>query len=218
MLETATVERNNKMNARLVAFTLLLAVFAVNAGAQQTLNSPPGDSSSGVPRFELGVAFSGIHLPDNNNFGLGTRAVFNFNSFFSLEAEGNFFLNDANLGVRSGGRAIQGLFGPKIGFRTDSIGVFVKARPGIISFSNTLKDINFNPTAPSAFSIVTGRLTEPALDLGTVIEFYPSRHWAWRTDLGDTMIFYRSTSFLGFTLPGATENNFQFSTGIHYRF
>jgi hypothetical protein len=61
-------------------------------------------------------------------------------------------------------------------------------------------------------------LTEPALDLGTVIEIYPSRHWAWRTDLGDTMIFYRSSSFFGITLPGTTKNNFQFSTGFQYRF
>ena len=69
-----------------------------------------------------------------------------------------------------------------------------------------------------AFTIETGRLTEPALDLGTVIEIYPSRHWAWRTDLGDTMIFYRSSSFFGVTLPGTTQNNFQFSTGFQYRF
>jgi hypothetical protein len=51
-----------------------------------------------------------------------------------------------------------------------------------------------------------------------VIEIYPSRHWAWRTDLGDTMIFYRSSSFFGITLPGSTQNNFQFSTGFQYRF
>jgi hypothetical protein len=142
----------------------------------------------------------------------------NFNSSFALEGEGDFFLNNPSPGILSGGRAIQGLFGPKIGYRTDTVGIFVKARPGFITFSNTFQGINFNPTVPSAFTIETGRLTEPALDLGTVIEIYPSRHWAWRTDLGDTMIFYRSVAFFGITLPGSTQNNFQFSTGFQYRF
>jgi hypothetical protein len=207
------------MKARLIAFTLLLALFAVNAGAQQrAFGAPAGDNSHETPRFELGVAFSGIHLSDNNNFGLGTRAVFNLNSLFSLEAEGNFFLNDADPALRSGGRAFQGLFGPKIGFRTDTAGIFFKLRPGFIRFSNTVKDINFNPASPSAFSIVTGSLTEPVLDLGTVVEFYLSKHWAWRTDVSDTMIFYRSTPIFGINVPGSTENSLQFSTGFQYRF
>ncbi|HET8889916.1 MAG TPA: hypothetical protein VFQ41_13520 [Candidatus Angelobacter sp.] len=56
------------------------------------------------------------------------------------------------------------------------------------------------------------------MDLGTVIEIYPSKHWAWRTDIGDTMIFYRSSTFFGVTVPETTQNNFQFSTGFQYRF
>jgi hypothetical protein len=207
------------MKVRLIAFTLLLALLAVNAGAQQrSFGAPAGDSSRETPPFELGVAFSGIHLSDNNNFGLGTRAVFNLNSLFSLEAEGNFFLNDADPKFRSGGHAFQGLFGPKIGFRTDTAGIFFKVRPGFIRFSNTFKDINLNPASPLAFSIVTGSLTEPVLDLGTVVEFYLSKHVAWRNDFGDTMIFYRSTPILGINFPGGTANSFQFSTGLQYRF
>jgi hypothetical protein len=206
------------MKVRQIAVILALAL-GMNAGAQQrAANSSAGDSSNETPRFELGVAFSGIHLSENNNFGVGARAVYNFNSFFSLEGEGNFFLNNPSPGILSGGRAIEGLFGPKIGFRTDTVGVFAKVRPGFITFSNTVQGITFNPAVPSAFTIETGRLTEPALDLGTVIEIYPSRHWAWRTDIGDTMIFYRSSSFFGITLPGTTQNNFQISTGFQYRF
>ncbi|MBZ5505067.1 MAG: hypothetical protein LAO78_06240 [Acidobacteriia bacterium] len=207
------------MKVREIAVILALTLLVVNAGAQQRAsNSPAGDRSNELPRFELGIAFSGVHLSENNNFGVGARAVVNLTSFFSLEGEGNLFLNDATPGILSRGRAVEGLFGPKIGFRTDTVGIFGKVRPGVISFSNTVQGITFNPTVPSAFTIETGRLTEPALDLGTVIEFYPARHWAWRTDLGNTMIFYRSSSFLGVTLPGTTHSNFQFSTGIQYRF
>jgi hypothetical protein len=205
------------MKVREIVVILALAL-GTHAGAEQRTFNATGDSTSETPRFELGVAFSGIHLSENSNFGAGARAVYNFNSSFALEAEGNFFLNNPSPGILSGGRAIEGLFGPKIGLRTETVGIFGKVRPGFITFSNTFQGINFNPTVPSAFTIETGRLTEPALDLGTVIEIYPSRHWAWRTDLGDTMIFYRSSSFFGITLPGTTKNNFQFSTGFQYRF
>ena len=207
------------MKARHLVIILAMGLGTVNAFALQAAsNSSCSDCDDQLPRFELGVAMSGIHLSDNNNFGLGARAVFNFNSFFSLEGEGNFYLNNASPKLFSGGRAIEGLFGPKLGLRTENVGIFAKVRPGVISFSNTIQGITINPTPPFSFSIQTGRLTEPALDLGTVIEFYPSRHWAWRTDIGDTMVFYRGSSFLGIRVPGTSKSNFQFKTGLQYRF
>jgi len=207
------------MKACHLVVILAVSLSAVNAAALQAAsNNSCSDCADQPPHFELGVAASGIHLSDNNNFGVGTRAVFNLNSFFSLEGEGNFFLNNASPKLFSGGRAVEGLFGPKIGLRTESVGIFAKVRPGMISFSNTVQGIIVNPTLPFSFSIQTGRLTEPALDLGTVIEFYPARHWAWRTDIGDTMVFYRSSSFSGIRIPGTTRSNFQFNTGFQYRF
>lgn len=207
------------MKACHLVIILVMGLVTLNAVALQTAaNSSCSDCSDQPPRFELGVAMSGIHLSDNNNFGVGARAVFNLNSFFSVEGEGNFFLNNASPKGFSGGRAVEGLFGPKIGLRKDSVGIFAKVRPGVISFSNTIQGITLNPTLPFPISIQTGRLTEPALDLGTVIEFYPARHWAWRTDIGDTMIFYHSASFLGIRIPGSTRSNFQFNTGLQYRF
>lgn len=202
-----------------LAIVLAVILSAVNALAlQATSSNSCNDCSDQPPHFELGVAATGIHLSDNNNFGVGGRAVFNLNSFFSLEGEGNFFLNNASPKLFSGGRAIEGLFGPKIGLRIGDIGFFAKVRPGVISFSNTVQGITINPTPPFSFSIQTGRLTEPALDLGGVIEFYPSKHWAWRTDIGDTAIFYQSSSFLGIRVPGTSKSNFQFNTGLQYRF
>jgi len=202
------------MKACRLVLILVITLSAANAVALPAASN----NDDQPPHFELGVAASGIHLSDNNNFGVGARAVFNFNSFFSLEGEGNCFLNNASQKLFSGGRAIEGLFGPKIGLRTENVGIFAKVRPGVISFSNTVQGIIVNPNVPFSFSIQTGRLTEPALDLGTVIEFYPARHWAWRTDIGDTMVFYRSSNFSGFPIPGATKSNFQFNTGFQYRF
>jgi hypothetical protein len=207
------------MKACHLAVILTASLIAVNAAAlQATSSNPCSDCGDQPPRFELGVAATGLHLSDNNNYGVGARAVFNLNSFFSLEGEGNFFLNNAPPKLFSGGRAVEGLFGPKIGLRTESVGIFAKVRPGVISFSNTVQGITINPAVPFSFSVQTGRLTEPALDLGTVVEFYPARHWAWRTDIGDTMVFYRSSSFLGIRIQGSTKSNLQFNTGIQYRF
>jgi hypothetical protein len=207
------------MKACHLLIILAMGIGTLNAVAlQSTASNSCSDCGDQPPRFELGIAMSEIHLSDNNNFGFGARAVFNLNSFFSLEGEGNFFLNNAPPKFFSGGRSIEGLFGPKIGLRTDSVGIFAKVRPGVISFSNTIQGITINPTFPSPISIQTGRLTKPALDLGTVVEFYPARHWAWRADISDTMIFYRSSSFLGIRIPGSTRSNFQFNTGLQYRF
>jgi len=52
--------------------------------------------------------------------------------------------------------------------------------------------------------------TRFALDLGGVIEFYPSRRFVLRVDLGDTVI--RNSQ------PGRTSHNFQFGAGIGIRF
>src|SRR5690349_6831662 len=139
-----------KMKVREIVVILALAL-GTHAGAQQRAFNATGESTSETPRFELGVAFSGIHLTENNNFGVGARAVYNFNSSFALEGEGDFFLNNPAPGIRSGGRAMEGLFGPKIGYKTDTVGIFGKARPGFITFSSTFQGINFNPTVPSAF-------------------------------------------------------------------
>jgi hypothetical protein len=207
------------MKACHLVIILAVGLSAVNAVALQAAsNDICSDCDKQPSHFELGVSASGIHLSDNNNFGIGARAVFNFNSFFSLEGEGNFFFNNAPPKLFSGGRAVEGLFGPKIGLRTENVGIFAKVRPGVISFFNTVQGIIVNPTVPFSFSIQTGRLTEPALDLGTVIEFYPARHWAWRTDIGDTMVFYRGFSFLVIRVPGTSKNSFQFNTGLQYRF
>ena len=137
------------MKACRLVIILAVSLSAVNAVALQAAsNDICSDCDNQPPRFELGVSASGIHLSDNNNFGVGARAVFNFNSFFSLESEGNFFLNNASPKGFSGGRAVEGLFGPKIGLRTDNVGIFAKVRPGVISFSNTIQGIMINPTLP----------------------------------------------------------------------
>jgi hypothetical protein len=140
---------------------------------------------------------------DVTDSGVGGRVTLNTSDNFSLETEFNFFpqerINLANgLGTLTS-RRMQGLFGAKYGIRTEKFGIFGKARPGFVRFSEGSSPIG----SPA---------TEFALDLGGVLELYPTRPVALRFDVGNTLIRFNS---LG---SGFTSNNLQFTTGVAFRF
>jgi len=81
------------------------------------------------------------------------------------------------------------LLGTKAGFRRARFGVFGKSRFGLWHF----------------------RRSYFAIDLGGVLEYYPSSHTVVRLDVGDTIIFYRGTQL-------GTVHNFQPGIGFSYRF
>jgi hypothetical protein len=69
------------------------------------------------------------------------------------------------------------------------------------------------------------------LDIGGVLEFYPSRRIFTRIDAGDTIIRLGETRvnnltvgagnqfvIIPTTIPGSTAHNFQFSAGVGFRF
>lgn len=193
-----------------------------------------GTQSDELPKFEIGGHFSSLTLDaDTTEPGLGVRLTYNVNRNLAFEAEGNLFPHDARQrSFRNGGRATQGLFGVKIGKRYQRFGIFVKARPGLVSFTRGRFDVvpnNDGSTFPFGFR--TERLTHFALDVGGVLEFYPSRRIVTRFDAGDTIIRYGDTtvqSIQGFpdgtfltapiTIGGAVRHNFQFSAGVGFRF
>ncbi len=55
--------------------------------------------------------------------------------------------------------------------------------------------------------------TEPAFDLGGVIELYPSRRVVVRVDAGDTIIRFNRNG-----VGDLISHNFQLSTGVGFRF
>lgn len=191
-----------------------------------------------TPKLEIGAQFSALGL--NRQFdtqiepGFGGRVTYNLTENFALEAEVNFFPQRRFRNFRAGGRAVQGLFGTKFGKRYRKFGIFGKARPGFISFSESLFELIpsgtvFDPALPLNFR--TQRLTHFAADLGGVLEFYPSRRVLLRLDAGDTIIRYGDTTINTFlllpgqpfvplpqTLPGEVRHNFQISVGIGFRF
>jgi hypothetical protein len=203
----------------LIAFVLFLSA---HAAAQ---DSPE--------RFEAGGAFSTLHMPGFAGLGPALEGDVNFGRYIALDGAFSWFP------TRPGGRsAVTGFFGAKAGKRTERFGFFGKVRPGFMSFDNALRQetVILTPAPNGIGSISTfssfrfGRLTQRALELGGVAEYYPARHWTFRWDLGDMLLFQEkgpTFTFIGVGTPAfppiterspGTTHHVQFSTGIHYRF
>ena len=218
-----------KINKRLAAIVSLLCL---------SLFAEVQAQSDDVPKFELGVQFTSITKPafGATEPGFGGRFTFNLNRSVALEAVGNFFPHKCNYCGGGGafgdnsGNITQGLFGVKAGKRFEKWGIFGKAWPGVVSFSEG--DSKFFLVSPNGFGILQNRLTHFAADLGGVLEFYPSRRIVTRFEAGDTLIHYgqrqsNSLTFdpitgvpalFPFTTRSETRHNFQFVAGVGWRF
>ena len=218
------------------------AAFLASMFALTTFFSGPAQAQEpDVPsKIEVGVQFSSLTFPEqifpgsatfgrgSTEAGFGGRFTFNLNKHIALEAEGNFFPHENFNDFTRSGRLLQGQFGLKAGKRFGKFGVFAKARPGFASFSKALAQIGtatiIDPNGLPFTYAVFGerRKTHFSMDLGGVLEFYPSRKVLTRIDIGDTIIHYGSDSFFPSSLPplptSRTVHNLQISAGIGYRF
>ncbi|OFW18149.1 MAG: hypothetical protein A3H27_12615 [Acidobacteria bacterium RIFCSPLOWO2_02_FULL_59_13] len=108
--------------------------------------------------------------------GFGGRLGYNFSNYIAAEGEVNFFPTRRQ---SSGGRKTEALFGVKAGGRVDDFGLFAKVRPGVMHFSDT----------------EVGADTNFALDVGAVVEYYPSRRTLIRVDLSDVIVQFEERTF-----------------------
>ncbi len=201
-----------------IFFALLTAVLLAPAAARaQTDDAPDVEAHRG----EVGVLYTGVNLEGFGETvnGLGGRFGYNFHKHFALDTEFSFF-PETHLGNRQFGQKTQAFVGVKAGTRTRRVGVFAKARPGVMFIGEITSGFNCNGTS-------FGQTCRPshnnfALDAGGVLEFYPSPRSIIRLDAGDTIVHLRTAtgSFLLGTPAGAsdTTHNFQFSVGFGYRF
>jgi hypothetical protein len=177
-------------------------------------------AQSEVPKIEVGVQFSvtgangSYWLGRVTSVGGGGRVTFNLMRNLALEGELNRFPSAGFDNVSK----FQGQFGVKSGLRFDRFGVFGKVRPGFIhtkfDFRTFCPPPSFlcppgvvcipTPCSPSSFPVIN---TEFSLDIGSVIEFYPSKLVAVRFDVGDTIV---NRSF--------ATHNLQLSAGVGFRF
>jgi hypothetical protein len=165
--------------------------------------------------------------------GVGGLFTYNLTSNLAFEAEGNLFPRKEMTGSMPGGRIFQGQFGVKAGKRFRRFGVFGKARPGFVGFTEVSKLIStftIGPSGPLNQVFTVGRFGKArevyfSTDLGGVVEFYPSRRIVTRIDIGDTIIRYGTFQQAGIYLsrailerPPETKHNLQFSAGVGFRF
>ena len=219
-------------SSTIIAVFLLLGSFTVNA---------QDNGSVAVRKFELAAEFT------TNTFdvadtvvGLGGRLTYNLNPHFALEGAGYFFPQECRGCGRHASQSMEGFFGVKIGKRFNKWGIFGKARPGVMSSSKGQFDlvvIGVSTTSPPSLnfpsiSFVEKRLTTFAMDVGGVVEFYPTKRIITRLDFGSTIIHYgpRTINFPvfdpvngGFTLqqstvPAQNRGTLQFMAGVGFRF
>lgn len=222
---------------RKIFLAAIVITFGSLCGFESNAQTKP---SNDLPKFEVGVDFSSITFnPGQTEPGLGGRLTYNLNKHVALEAAGYYFPRECGFcGRASNGRVTEGLFGVKAGKRFEKWGIFAKARPGIISFSEgkfNIVPITVNPpTGPGAFpfNFELKRLTTFAMDVGGVLEFYPTRRIVTRIDFGNTIIHYgpRTSNILVFdsatgknvlvssTIPAQNRGSIQIMAGVGFRF
>jgi hypothetical protein len=216
------------MKSFFVLVAVVVCLFSAGANARAQSQNAPGDP----PRYEVGIHFSSLTLTPSDLYrteaGFGGRFTANLNGHVALEAETTYFPNRGRSGEsRAAGRAVQGLFGVKAGKRWERFGLFAKARPGFVSFSEGKLAPDPNFVTNGVFGLRTERATHFAVDAGAVLELYVSRRWAARFDFGDTVIRYRGQTLQTNAPPpfpttiillDNTRHNFQFNAGIGFRF
>jgi hypothetical protein len=198
---------------RLAAKLLVISTLWLACSALALAQDSPG-------RVEVGGSLNALRTVDLiPNVGVGLEGDLNFGRHFALDTAIDWLPT-----TRDQGNTVIGLFGVKAGIRKQRLGYFVKVRPGFVTIDNVFRAEFING---GAILDRLGRLTEPVLDLGGVVEYYPARHWALRWDAGDMLLFEENEFSSGSAIngqifssvfPGQTKNNFRFSTGVHYRF
>jgi len=172
-------------------------------------------------KAEVGAFYTGINLKGFGETinGLGGRFGYNINKHLAIDAEASFF-PETHLGNNQVGQKGQGLIGVKVGVRSRYVGVFAKARPGVMFIGEVTS--GYNCSRNGFTTVCRPSHNNFALDAGGVLEFYPSSRTIIRVDAGDTIVHIRNaTAGILFSNPlitSDTTQNFQFSVGFGYRF
>lgn len=100
--------------------------------------------------------------------------------------------SDKTSNVQDGGSTFQAYAGPKVGFRVGGVGLYAKARPGLVRFSRV---ITFQGRdAVGNFISMDHPKIDFSLDTGLVLQYVPPgralRHVATRFEAGSTLDFY----------------------------
>jgi hypothetical protein len=164
----------------------------------------------------VGAQFTSTQLSNGypNDPAFGGRMTYFFSPLLGLEAQVDFFPRFER-NVMAGGRKIQALFGPRIGSRWHSIGLFAKIRPGFVRYEEGQWKPGILCVAiyPPPAGCVDPQ-TRLAFDAGGIIEVYPWSRGIVRVDLGT--LFVRSNA-KSIQHPSTTTRDLQVSAGVTWR-
>jgi len=176
-------------------------------------------------KWEFGPLFSTVFIAREGPTdgvrtepGFGGYADYRFYHVFYFDSDLLYFPRGTNSsGPHDGGEILEGLFGLKAGIRRNHFGFFGKVRPGFNSYSQALNAIS------QSGQYSYDRSTNFVLDLGGIVEFYPSERGTLRLEAGDTHIYFntRDINVGGTTIPaggGKLQHTIQFIAGYGWRF
>ena len=207
MAQQSPITTSQKLLTRVlnsVFLVLLFTVFTSSALAQEN-----------NPKYEIGVLFSALNVTEKSDkdSGIGVRFTYNLTDYLGVEAETSSFARSREGG---GNNEVQGLFGVRAGIRKERYGVFAKVRSGVTRFYL----LGVTP-GPNTFGQGHDRVS---VDVGGVFEYYPSRHTAFRVDVGDTIVHFKQGDFFYQRLDEPmfvnrrVSHNLQINLGFALRF
>jgi hypothetical protein len=187
----------------------------------ETEHSVPGNWEIG-PLFTTMVSLrEGLQNGVRTDLGLGGYVSRRIWGVFYFDSDVLYFpANRAIGGAHDGGEVLQGLFGIKGGIRRNHVGFFGKVRPGFNSYSQAVTAYDYTGSAPI---YGYGRSTNFVLDLGGIVEFYPTEKSTLRVEAGDTHIYYgtRNVDVNGISVPfpgNGLKHSIEFMVGYGWRF
>src|SRR5262245_47228674 len=147
----------------------------------------PGQSGADEYKAEVGAFYTGINLKGFGETvnGVGGRFAYNINNHLAVDGEAGFF-PEIHLGNNQVGQKAQLFIGGKAGVRSRYVGVFVKARPGVLFIGEVTSGFSCGRTGFG--TICRPRHNNFALDVGVVGEFYPSSRTIIPFDAGVTIV------------------------------
>jgi hypothetical protein len=180
-------------------------------------------------KWEFGPVFSAMMisregLTNNVRTEPGVGGYFSYRVYGVFYADGDliYFPRRPDMaGPQDGGTILQGLAGIKGGIRRNHFGFFGKVRPGFHSYSDALAGITTSATAPDLYTYTRSNVF--VLDLGGIVELYPSERNTLRIEIGDTHLFFdtRDLNVDGDIQPvpgGKMQHSIQLVAGYGWRF
>lgn len=174
-----------------------------------SLCAAQGLAQSAVAKVEAGAFLSYINMAESTGEGpggFGGRFSYNFNNYIAFDADASHY--PQNPSGNFGQTLVSA--GVKAGIRSERVGLFAKAKPGVIHFAGRAFRARHN-----------GSRDFFSFDVGGVLELYANSRVLLRLDISDNIIDFGDEPFnRGFPLPErpGLSHNRQLSFGVGFRF